>query len=37
LSKETVVPIYKEGDRSAVTNYRPTRLTSVVCQQLNTL
>jgi len=34
LSKETVVPIYKEGDRSAVTNCRPTSLTSLVCKQL---
>jgi len=29
-----VVPIYKGGDRSAVTNYRPISLTSVVCKQL---
>ena len=32
--KTTVVPIYKGGDRSAVTNYRPISLTSVVCKQL---
>jgi len=30
----TVVPIYKGGDRSAVSNFRPTSLTSVVCKQL---
>jgi len=29
-----VVPIYKGGDRSAVTNYRSISLTSVVCKQL---
>jgi hypothetical protein len=34
LSKEAMVHIYKEGDRSAVTNYRPNSLTSVVCKQL---
>jgi len=32
--KATVFPIYKGGDRLAVTNCRPTRLTSVVCKQL---
>ena len=37
LSKETVVPIYKEGDRSAVTNCRPMSLTSLVCKQLEHL
>ena len=30
----TMVPIYKGGDRSAVSNYRPISLTSVVCKQL---
>jgi len=29
-----VVPIYKGGDRSAVSHYRPISLTSVVCKQL---
>ena len=29
-----LVPIYKRGDRSAVSNYRPLSLTSVVCMQL---
>jgi hypothetical protein len=29
-----VDPIYKGGDRSAVTNYRPVSLTSVVCKQM---
>ena len=29
-----MVPIYKGGDRSAVSNYRHTSLTSVVCKQL---
>jgi len=29
-----VVPIYKGGDQSAVTSYRPISLTSVVCKQL---
>jgi hypothetical protein len=29
-----VVPIYKAGDRSAVTNYSPVSLTSVVCKQM---
>ena len=32
--KATVVPIYKGGDRSADTNYRPISLTSVVYKQL---
>ena len=32
--RTTVVPIYKEGDRSLVTNYRPVSLTSVVCKQM---
>ena len=32
--KTIVVPIYKGGDRSAVTNYRCISLTSVVCKQL---
>ena len=27
-------PIYKEDDRSAVSNYRPISFTSVVCKQL---
>ena len=29
-----MVPIYKGGDKLAVTNYRPVSLTSVVCKQL---
>lgn len=32
--KAIVVPIYKEGDRSAVKNYKPVSLNSVVCKQL---
>ena len=32
--KATVVPIYKRGDRSAVSKYRPITLTSVVCKKL---
>jgi hypothetical protein len=32
--KAIVVPIYKGGDRSVVTNYRPINLTSVVCKQM---
>ena len=32
--RATVVPIHKGGDRSLVTNYRPIRLTSVVCKQM---
>jgi hypothetical protein len=28
-----VVPIYKGGDQSVVTNYRPISFTSVVCKQ----
>jgi hypothetical protein len=32
--KAIVVPIYKAGDRSAVTNYRPVSLTSVVCKKM---
>jgi hypothetical protein len=32
--KAIVVPIYKAGDRSAVTNYRLVSLTSVVCKQM---
>ena len=30
----TLVSIYKGGERSAVSNYRPISLTSVVCNQL---
>ena len=30
----TVVPIYKAGDRLAVSNYTHTSLTSLVCKQL---
>ena len=30
----TVVPIYKRENRSALSNYRPIRLTSLVCKQL---
>ena len=30
----TVIPIHKRCDRSLVTNYRPVRLTSVVCKQM---
>jgi hypothetical protein len=29
-----MVPVYKGGDRSLVTNYRPVSLTSVVCKQM---
>jgi len=32
--KAIVAPIYKWGDRSAVTKYRPISLTSVVCKQM---
>jgi hypothetical protein len=32
--KDTVVPLYKGGDRSAVSKYRPISFTSVVCEQL---
>jgi hypothetical protein len=32
--KATVDPIYKGGDQSAVSNYRPISLTSVICRQL---
>ena len=32
--RATVVPIYKSGDRSLVTNYRPVSLTSIVCKQM---
>jgi len=32
--KAIVVPIYDRSDQSAVTNYRPISLTSVVCKQL---
>ena len=29
-----IIPIFKRGDRSIVSNYRPVSLTSVVCKQL---
>jgi hypothetical protein len=32
--KAIVVPIYKGGNRSQVSNYRPVSLTSVVCKQM---
>jgi len=32
--RATVFPIYKEGDRSAVSKNRPISLTFVVCKQL---
>jgi hypothetical protein len=32
--RATVLPIYKGGDRSLVTNYRLVSLTSVVCKQM---
>ena len=32
--KAIVVPIHKGSDRSVVKNYRPVRLTSVVCKQM---
>jgi hypothetical protein len=32
--KATVVPIYKDSDRSLISNYRPVSLTSVVCKQM---
>ena len=31
--RTTVFPIYKGGDQSAVTNYRPIILTCVICKQ----
>jgi hypothetical protein len=33
MSLKKVVPIYKEGNRSVVTHYRPVSLTSAVCKQ----
>jgi hypothetical protein len=35
--RATVLPTYKGGDRSAVSNYRPISLTSVVRKQLEQL
>ena len=32
-----VVPVYKKGDRSALTNYRPIALTSIVVKMLESL
>jgi hypothetical protein len=32
--RATVVPVYKSGDRSLVTNYWPVSLTSIVCKQM---
>jgi len=32
--KVTLVPIYKGGDRSAVSKYRPISLNSLVCMQM---
>jgi hypothetical protein len=32
--KSIVVPIYKRGERSLVSNYRPVSLTSVICKQM---
>ena len=32
-NRATVVPIYKAGERSVVTNCRPVSLTSAVCKQ----
>jgi hypothetical protein len=32
--KATVVPVYKGGDRSLVTNYRLVSLTSAACKQM---
>ena len=29
-----MVSVYKSGDRSLLTNYRPVRLTSIVCKQM---
>jgi len=34
LKIATLVPIYKGADRSAVSNYRPTSLNSMVCKQM---
>jgi hypothetical protein len=34
LKRATVVPVHKGGGRSLCTNYRPVRLTSVVCKQM---
>ena len=35
--RATAVPVYKRGDRSLVTNYRPVSVTSVVCKQMEQL
>jgi hypothetical protein len=35
--RATVVPNYKKGDLSIVTNYRPVSLTSVVCRQMENI
>ena len=32
-----VVPVYKKGDRSTLTNYRPIALTSIVVKMLESL
>ena len=36
-SRATVVPVYKSGHRSLVTNYRPVSLTSIVCKQMENI
>ena len=37
MKKAVIVSIYKKGDRSLASNYRPVSLTSVVCKLLERL